>query len=75
MTLSDLLFVRGARLDAATRDVLLERLIAEDLIRIERKTVTAATFAGFVAALLSRPALPEAVDYRALVAGSATGPA
>jgi hypothetical protein len=44
------------------RDNVLERLAAEDLVRIEGQTVTAATFGEFVTALYSRPGLPEAVD-------------
>jgi hypothetical protein len=44
------------------RDIVLQRLAAEDLVRIEGQTVTAATFAEFVTALYSRPGLPEASD-------------
>jgi hypothetical protein len=44
------------------RDIVLERLAAEDLVRIDGQTVTAATFEEFVTALYSRPGLPEAVD-------------
>jgi hypothetical protein len=44
------------------RDVVLERLAGEDLVRIDGQTVTAATFGEFVTALYSRPGLPEAVD-------------
>jgi hypothetical protein len=44
------------------RDIVLERLAAEDLVRIDGQTVTAATFEEFVTALYSRPGLPEASD-------------
>jgi hypothetical protein len=44
------------------RDIVLERLAAEDLVRIDGQTVTAATFEEFVTALYSRPGLPEAAD-------------
>ncbi len=44
------------------RDIVLERLAAEDLVRVDGQTVTAATFGEFVTALYSRPGLPEAVD-------------
>ena len=67
MRLTELLFTKGARIDAATRDTLLERLVSEDLVRVEGKTVIAATCAEFVAALHSRPELPEADNYRELV--------
>jgi len=60
---TDLLLAKGCRVDAATRDVLLERLAAEDLIRVEGKTVTAASFEEFVTALHSRPGLPEAASF------------
>lgn len=59
----------GARLNKAERDLLLERLVAEDLVRVDGKTVTATTFLEFVAALHTRPGLPEADDYRKLVDG------
>ncbi len=42
------------------RDILLKRLAAEDLVRLDGQTVTAATFEEFVTALYSRPGLPEA---------------
>jgi hypothetical protein len=44
------------------RDIVLERLAAEDLVRINGQTVTAATFEEFVTALYSHPGLPEAAD-------------
>lgn len=44
------------------RDILLERLAAEDLVRIDGQTVTAASFEEFVTALHSRPELPQAGD-------------
>ncbi|MGB6220925.1 hypothetical protein [Haloferula sp.] len=61
---SDLLLAKGSRVDAATRDILLERLAAEDLIRVEGKTVTATSFEDFVMALHSRPALPDSASFR-----------
>lgn len=62
---SDLLLAKGSRVDATTRDVLLERLAAEDLIRVEGKTVTATSFSEFVKALHARPELPNPETYRA----------
>ena len=50
--------------DKEQRDILLERLAAEDLVRIDGQTVTAATFEEFVTALHSRPGLPEAANFR-----------
>lgn len=44
------------------RDTVLERLAAEDLVRIDGQTVTAATFEEFVTALYSRPGLSEVTD-------------
>jgi hypothetical protein len=44
------------------RDIVLQRLAAEDLVRIDGQTVTAATFEEFVTALYSRPGLPEVAD-------------
>lgn len=44
------------------RDLLLQRLANEDLVRIEGKTVTAATFTEFVTALHGRKALPPIVE-------------
>jgi hypothetical protein len=67
MSRSDVL--RGARLNKEERDLLLERLAAEDLVRVEGKTVTALTCAEFVAALHARPELPHAANFRALVDG------
>jgi hypothetical protein len=58
----------NARLKKVERDLMLERFAGEDLVRVDGKTVTATTFAEFVAAIHSRPALPEADNYRALVA-------
>jgi hypothetical protein len=46
------------------RDILLERLASEDLVRIDHKTVTAASFEEFVCALHSRPELPGAASFR-----------
>ena len=63
VTKSDLLLAKGARVDAATRDVLLERLAAEDLVRIDGKTITATSFEEFVAALHLRPELPDADSF------------
>ena len=60
--------LRSAHLKKEERDLMLERLAAEDLIRVDGKTVTATTFDEFVAALHTRPELPEADNFRALVA-------
>ena len=51
--------LRSAHLKKEERDLLLERLSAEDLILVEEKTVRATTFAEFVAALHNRPTLPS----------------
>jgi hypothetical protein len=59
--------LRSAHLKKGERDMMLERFAAEDLVRVDGKTVTATTFAEFVAAIHSRPALPEADNYRTLV--------
>lgn len=60
---ANLLLAKGCRVNAKTRDILLDRLAAENLIRVEGATVTAASFGEFVAALHSRPALPEADSF------------
>lgn len=46
------------------RDILLERLAAEDHVRIDGQTVTAASFKEFVSALHTRSELPEAANFR-----------
>ena len=62
MSVSDIL--RFGHLKKEPRDLLLERLVGEDLIRVDGKTVTATTFDEFVTALHSRRGLPEAPDHR-----------
>ncbi len=70
MSRSDVL--RYAHLkDKEQRDLLLERLAAEDLIRVDGKMVTATTFVEFVAALHTRPGLPEADNFRELISDAA----
>ena len=60
---TDLLLAKGCRVDASARDVLLERIAAEDLIRVDGKTITATSFEKFVAALHSRAELPDADSF------------
>lgn len=62
MSRSDIL--RYGHLQKEQRDLLLERLAAEDLVHVDGKQVVAATFAEFVTALHSRRGLPEAPDHR-----------
>ena len=52
-------------------DILLERLAAEDLVKIDNQTVTAASFKEFVTALHTRPELPEAANFRKAADGEA----
>jgi hypothetical protein len=66
--LSDLLLAKGARINAATRTVLLERLASEDLVRVEGKTVTATTYKEFLRALYARKEFPEVANHWAAVA-------
>lgn len=69
--------VRGcARLDKGQRDILLERLAAEDLVRVDGRMVEATGFAKFVAALHARREFTGVIDDRATVAagGRGTGP-
>ena len=61
--------LRSAHLKKDERDLMLKRLLAEDLIQVEGKTVTAATFDEFVDALHARAELPQADNFRALVSG------
>ena len=67
MSSSDILRY-GHLKDKEQRNVLLERLSIEGLVRIDGTTVTATTFAEFVDAIHSRPELPQADCYQALVA-------
>ena len=68
MTLRDL--QRNARLQSVeVRDALLERLAGEDLVRVEAKTVTAATCAEFVQALHDRLEFPPPANCWAAAAG------
>ena len=73
MTRSD--FLRGAHLGKAERDVLLERLAAEDLVRLDAKTVEAATFREFVDALYARDEFPEPENHWAALEGNDKGSA
>jgi hypothetical protein len=66
MSSSDILRY-GHLKDKEQRNVLVTRLTAEGLIRIDGTTVTATTFAEFVDALHSRPELPQAENHRDLV--------
>ena len=50
-------------MDAKTRDILLDRLAAEDLIRMDGKTITATSFEDFFAALHSRTDPPDADSF------------
>jgi len=45
------------------------RLIVEDLVRVEGKTITATSYAEFVESLHRRKALPEPANHWATVAG------
>jgi hypothetical protein len=65
----------AARLGKTERDVLLERLAAEDLVRIEGKTVEAANFAEFVDALYARDEFPEPENHWAALIGNDKGSA
>ena len=69
LSVSDIL--RCAHLKKEQRNLLLERLTAEDLIRVDGKTVTATTFDEFVTALQSRSTIPPTFDCRK--AGGADG--
>jgi|GEM_PF-1773786 len=61
MTLSELL--RGAHLEKAKRDLLVERLLAENLIRVDRKIVTATSYAEFVEQLYAQKTFPEPMSH------------
>lgn len=60
---------RSAHLKKEERDLMLKRLCAEDLIRVEGQTVKATTFAEFVTAIHARPTLPEPMKFKEFVAG------
>ena len=61
-TKSDLLR-HGARLKKTERDPLLERLVDEDLVRMEGKIVTATTYSEFVTALHAREEFPQPKNH------------
>lgn len=69
MTKSDLL--RGAHLEKGERDLLVECLMAEDLIRVDGKIVTATSYAEFVESLHERKEFPQSVNHWAKVAKKA----
>ncbi len=69
-TKSDL--VRYApRIPKAERDILLERLTAEDLLNVDGTMVTATTYPEFVAALYARDEFPEPRNFLAEVTAKA----
>jgi hypothetical protein len=59
----------GARLEKRERDLLVECFAAEDLVRIDGKTVTATTYEEFVDSLHRRKAFPEPRNHWVKVAG------
>ena len=69
MTMSEL--ARGAHLAKKERDLLVERLRAEDLIRVEGKIVTATSYAEFVESLHQRKEFPEPQNHWAKVSKKA----
>jgi hypothetical protein len=69
MTKSELL--RGAHLEKKERDLLMECLTAEDLIRVDGKIVTATSYEEFVEGLHERKEFPEPVNHWAKVASKA----
>jgi hypothetical protein len=69
-TKSDL--VRYApRIPKAERDILLERLAAEDLLNVDGTMVTATTYPEFVAALYARDEFPEPRNFLAELSAKA----
>ena len=59
---------RGAHLGKEDRDLLFERLAAENLVRIEGKVVTATGYAEFVEHLYARREFPEPKNHWAAIA-------
>ena len=62
---------RGAHLEKKERDIMLECLTAENLVRIEGKIVTATGYAEFVERLHKRKEYPEPQNHWAKVASKA----
>jgi hypothetical protein len=54
---------RSNRISKETRDELLKRFAAEDLVKIDGKVVAATTYAEFVEALYARKEFPELPNY------------
>ena len=73
MTLSKLL--SGAHLEKVDRNLLVECLSAEDLIRVDGKIVTATSYAEFVERLYERKTFPEPVNHWAEVASKGSAAA
>lgn len=69
MTMSEL--ARGAHLAKKERDLLVERLRAEDLIRVDGKIVTATSYAEFVEGLHKRKEFPEPHNHWATLSKKA----
>ena len=67
MTVADLR--RRTHLDSKLRDVLVERFLEEDLVRLDGKRVTALTYPEFVDALYARDEFPEPPNHWADVDG------
>jgi hypothetical protein len=67
ITRSELL--SGTRLDKNERNRMVECLAAEDLARVDGKTITATSYAEFVESLHRRKTLPEPANHWAAVAG------
>jgi hypothetical protein len=63
--------MRGVHLTKAERDTLLQRFFAEDLVRVEGKTITATTYEEFVAGLYARKEFPATENHWEEVAKAA----
>jgi hypothetical protein len=69
MTLSDL--TRHGKVKKAVRGSLLERFVAEDLVRVDGKVVAPTTYEEFAAALYARNEFPEPTNHWEPASGKA----